>query len=189
MKSVIVLLAYMLSCTVVSGELDKGNLDRMKQTVKIDTVRIDTYRDQDRNKFEILRFNTSQYEMDKGPFYMQITVEIKDSDLNPYIQLMRYRGDVTKYEYVGQDRWELKIPHGELSRPRIRAYVIEYGVKDGDKFVPVAIETKNAKTAEEIIERCKTRIEEGVQLMHAYVYRDDSILDAEPETPKRVLTE
>ena len=189
MKSSILLAAYLLICSAVFGEVDKAELERMKRTVKIDTIRSDTYRDQDRNNFELLKFNTSQYEMDKGPFYMRVTVELKDSNTNPYIQLMRYRGDVTEYDYVGQDRWELHIPHGELSRPRIRAYVIEYGVMDGETFIPVATQTKNAKTADEIVERCESPLSKGIWMTHSYVYRDTLLLDEEPETPKKVLTE
>jgi hypothetical protein len=189
MRCFSLLLVVLMSCMVVAGELDKHELERLRQTVQIDTIRTESFRDQDRNEFQILKFNTSQYDMDTGPFYMRITVGIKAGDAKPYVQLMRRRGDVTEFEYDGQDRWELHIPHGELSGPRIRAYVIEYGVMDGDEFIIIASENKNAGDAEEIVERCGNALEKGVIMMHSYVYRDDSLLDMETETEKKVLTE
>jgi hypothetical protein len=176
---------------MVFGNLPADELERLQQTVKIDTIRDETFRDENRNESIILKFNTSQYEMDKESFYLRVTVEIKANGNLVYDQQMRQRKKIPNTEYIGQDRWEFHIPYGDYTMPRITAYVIEYGVMDDEKFLPVAVETSKAETPDEIIKRCSSRIEQNTQLKHAYIYLNDTgdNDDEEIESPMTTLTE
>jgi hypothetical protein len=64
------------------------------------------------------------------------------------------------------------VPQGELERPKVSAYVVEYGLMDEETFVPLAIEMDDVDSVEELTERSPSRLEDGVKLKHAYYYRN-----------------
>ena len=189
MKAFALIAVYILSCTAIFGNLPSDELERLQQTVKIDTIRDENYRDDDRKEFRILKFNTSQYEMDKQDFHIRVTVEMKANGKLVYAQQLRQRKEITNTEYIGQDRWEFHIPFGDYAMPRITAYVIEYGIMDEGKFLPVAIETKNADTADDIVKRSSFPIEQNTLLKHAYIYLNNGDDDDEVESSMTTLTE
>jgi len=191
MKPFVFFAVYILSCTAAFSNLSGEELERLQRTVKIDTIRDEIYRDDDRNEYTLFKFNTSQYEMDKDDFHIRVTLEIKANGKLVYAQQLRQRRNITSTEYIGQDRWEFHIPHGESAMPRITAYVIEYGIMDEGTFIPVAIETMNAETADEIVKRCSSGIEENTRLKHAYIYLNDVEDDdkEESQSPMTTLTQ
>jgi hypothetical protein len=188
MKSLAFLSVCILTGTVAVGELSQSDLERLQRTVSIDSVRTESYRDNNRNEFKVLKFNTSQYESEKIRFYIRVTVEMKANGNLVYAQQIRRKGDITNTEYIGQDRWEFYIPLGEYSSSRITAYVIEYGIMDNERFISVATATSRVKSREEIIERCQVQIEDNVELKHAYVYRDESLEEEEDELQSEMVT-
>lgn len=175
MKSFVTLMVCVLTCAAVFGELSEDQMKELQRYVRIASVRDQTVRDEDRNKIQVLSFVTTQSDQDTENYAVRVTVELADSDNNTYcVQLMRKQQLSSGYEYAGQDRWEVRIPEGDLSRPKINAYVIEYGKMDGEKFVPVALDDKDAESAEEIASRCATRMEDNVSMWHAFSYREYS---------------
>ena len=184
MKWNVLTVVFLAGCFSVFAEISEDEMDRMKRFVRIESVRDATERDDDRNKIEVLKFHTSQDEQDKEGFRMRVTVELTDKSKDSYCaQLIRYQGRVNP-EYKGQDRWEFHVPHGDLERPEITAYAIEYGVMDGETFVPVVSAFQDVDSVEELTGRCKSRIEEGVKLKHAYYYREnggDAGVDSEDD--------
>ncbi|MBL7016268.1 MAG: hypothetical protein ISR84_01785 [Kiritimatiellales bacterium] len=164
------------------AEISEDELGRFGRTVRIDSVRFATIRNKERQKVEVFEVSTSQDERDTDGLYLRVTVELKHgSGEKLCAQLIRQQCDVTTEEYAGRDQWEFYIPHGELKRPRIDAYVVEYGLMDGENFVPVATRTDDADDVNEIIENCSNKIaEDQLQMKHSYVYRDgDEELDSE----------
>lgn len=174
MKKMMLSLMLVAGCLAAFGEIDEKEMKRLKRYVRINSVNDGTIRNDDREKIAVLKFNTSQDERDKEGFRVRVTVEMTDkSKTSYYAQLMRKQAEVNS-EYLGQDRWEFHVPHGELERPKVTAYVVEYGLMDEETFVPLVIEMDGVDSVEELIERCKARIEDGVKMKHAYYYRDDA---------------
>jgi hypothetical protein len=172
MKKIIWFVMWLVGCLTVFGEIDERRMERLERYVKIDSVREATMRNDDLEKIEVLKINTSQDERDIEGFYIRVTVELTDRSKNTfYAQLMRPQAAVSS-EYMGQDRWEFHVPQGKLERPKVSAYVVEYGIMDEGTFVPFATELDDVDSLKELTDRSETRIEDGVKLMHAYYYRD-----------------
>ena len=174
MKKMMLSVMLVAGCLAAFGEIDEKEMKRLKRYVRVDSVNDSTFRNKDREKIAILKFNTSQDERDKEGYRVRVTVELTDKSKDSYYaQLMRNQAEVSS-EYLGQDRWEFHVPHGELERPKVSAYVVEYGLMDEETFVPLAVEMDDVDSAEELIERCKARIDKGVKMKHGYLYRDDA---------------
>jgi hypothetical protein len=186
MKWIMVFVVFFAGCLAVFGEIDQKEIKRLQRGVRIDSVQDVTFRNDDREKLVLLRFNTTQDERDKEGFRIRVTVELTDKSKDCfYAQLMRRQGTVNS-EYLGQDLWEFYIPHAELERPKVSAYVVEYGIMDGDTFVPIASALDDVDSVEELTGRCQSRIETGVKLKHAYVYREGAA-ETEEESLLRTL--
>jgi hypothetical protein len=146
--------------------------EKLSRSVKIGTINSDTIRDNDDKKIEVFKFHTYQDERDKNlNFRVRVTVEMTDkSGQACFAQINREQGSLHE-EYTGEDDWEFQIPHGEMDRPKVTAYVIQYGILEDGMFIPVAEKLSKTGSAEEITKRTPCRAE-FVKTVHYYWYRD-----------------
>ncbi len=167
------LLVFCMSCFVAVGAgISEDELERLERTVKIGSVNDDTVENDADEEFEQLKFYTYQNEDDDYNFRMRVTMELTDRSKNTYFaQLMKPRG-VVSAEYTGEDNWKFEVPHGDLERPKVTAYVVQYGIQLGSEFVVLAEETDDVDTVEELTERSPTRLEQKPAIQHQYSYRD-----------------
>jgi len=118
-----------------------------------------------RNKeFFVFRFRTFQNDknQDKEPFNLfehyrlKVTVQLKDRRTRSVV-FAHHEEDVAKknpklrlIDYEGT-QWEFRIPFGEMQKPKLDAYAIEFGfVKDG-YFVPLSVDLESVDSADEIL--------------------------------------
>jgi len=139
-----------------AGELSPAH-KKVKKSYK-DKMRISSVQDfKDRNamgdKVEVIFVRTVQDKREHIDGLMRITVELEDKEDNLYCAQMILKQGGRASRYMGKDEWTFHISHGDLNRPKLSAYVVEYGVKYEDVFVPVAEECDHADTAAEILKR------------------------------------
>lgn len=186
MKRFLISLALLLGCSISFGAELSPELATLKEklssTIKIGSVNIDTIRDDNGNKIEVIKFHTYQDERDKDlNFRMRVTVEMTDkSDQTCFAQINREQGAVHE-EYTGEDDWEFQLPYGDLERPKVSAYAIQYGIFDAGQFIPVVEAFKNCDSAEEITARTACRANFS-QTLHYYWFRnlDDEVVSSNP---------
>ncbi len=167
------LLVFCVSCFLAVGaEISEDDLERLERSVKIGSVNDDTVENDADEESEQLKFYTYQNEDDDYNFRVRITMELTDRSKNTYFaQLMKPRG-VVDTEYTGEDNWKFEVPHGDLERPKVTAYVVQYGIQMGAEFIVLAEETDDVDTVEELTERSPTRLEQKPVILHQYKFRD-----------------
>ncbi len=167
------LLVFCVSCFfAVGAEVSEDELERLERTVKIGSVSDDTIENDADEELEQLKFYTYQNEDDEYNFRMRVTIELTDKSKNTYFaQLIKSRG-VVDTEYTGEDNWDFRVPHGDLERPKVTAYVVQYGIQVDAKFIVLAEETDDVDTVEELTERSPTRLEQKPVILHQYKFRD-----------------
>ena len=172
MKYYVWLLVFCLNCfAAVGAELSEDELKDLRKSIKIGSVRDNTIRGDDDKKSEVVKFFTYQNEDDPFEFRMKIVAEMTDKSKNThYTQVARLQGEVDT-EYTGEDNWRFILPHGELDRPRLTAYVIQYGYMNGTNFVVLAEEFDGVDSLEELMERTSTLLEQKAVIKHQYNYR------------------
>jgi hypothetical protein len=175
------LLVFCLSCLFAVAEpLSEDELERLQDGVRISSVNDDTVDgdeiglDED-TEFVQLKFYTYQDEDDaeKYTFYMRVTVEMTDKKTGTicYAQFAREQGPVDP-EYTGEDNWQFVVSQGDMQRPKVTAYAVQYGVIVDGKPVFIAEELDDVDSVDEIIERTPTRLDQKPQILHQYSYRD-----------------
>ena len=175
MKRYVVSLCVVAAAFVSLGaELSKDLLklqEDLSSRTKIGTVNDTTLRDNDK-KFEVLKCSTNQDPRKKDlNFRMRVTVELTDKAENTcWAQINREQGPVDK-EYTGEDVWEFRIPHGEMEKPKVTAYAVQYGILKDGEFIPVAEKFSKVDTVEEITSKSANRIEFS-QTLHYYSYNN-----------------
>ncbi|QHI68053.1 hypothetical protein [Tichowtungia aerotolerans] len=179
----VMLLAVCLGCFSAFGEkISDDEIDRLKGTVKIGGVSDSTEDGEEDEELEVLSFYTNQYEDDaeEYEFRIKVVVEITDKKAKKVYQakMARMQGAVDT-EYTGEDNWAFKIPYGEMEKPKITAYVIQYGVLSDREFVILAEEMDDVDSLEELEARAPTMVERNPVLFHQYNYRDTASEDEE----------
>lgn len=180
MKHYILLLVFCLSCFAAFGAgMSEDEMNRLQKSVKILSINEDTVRADDDSKSEAIKFSTYQDENDDAlNFRMRITVELTDKNKKTYFAQMARGQGALHEEYTGEDNWEFQIPHGDLERPKVTAYAIQYGVLCDGEFIPLAEEFDDVKSADEITARTTNRIDIK-STWHTYSYRDgDEVLQS-----------
>ncbi len=173
MKRYILLLVFCLSCFAVFGAgLSEDEMEKLQKRVKILSVNDETVRGDDDEKSEAIKFSTYQDEHDDAlNFRMRITVELTDRSKKTYFaQMARAQGAVDS-EYTGEDNWEFQIPHGDLERPKLTAYSIQYGILYEGEFIVLVEETDDVDSADEITARNTERVDIK-STKHTYSFRD-----------------
>jgi hypothetical protein len=186
MKYLFSLLALLSVCIPLCGEeLSPETLqlkEKLSKSVKIGTIGIDTLRDSDDRKIEIFKFHTYQDERDKDlNFRVRVTIEMTDkAGQTCFAQLNREQGSVHE-DYTGEDDWEFQISHGDLDKPKVSAYVVQYGILENGTFIPVSEKLWKVDSVDEITKRTSCRTEFAKPL-HSYWYRntDDEVVSSNP---------
>ncbi len=195
MKSYLLLIVLLVSHLPAFGELTEKELKQFKSNLEIGGVRADTWKSEDREKFELLEVNTFQseddplnYEMNR--FRLRLVVELTDKQGNTY--LVKFAGNAPAdydSEYQGEDYWGLYMAHGDLERLKISGYVVQYGLMDGETFIPLA---EDEDDAEEMLERVRNRTTKlfpgKVDLRHYYMFEDsnEGVTESIPVKIRRV---
>lgn len=156
--------------------------EKLAKTVKIGTINVDTARDSENKKSEVFKFHTYQDERDKDLiFRVRVTVEMTDKAGNTcFAQFNRAQGAVHE-EYTGEDDWIFQVAHGDMDKPKISAYAIQYGILQDGVFVPVAEKLWKVDSVDEITKRTSCRTE-FIKNQHSYWYRnsDDETVSSSP---------
>jgi len=101
-----------------------------------------------------------------------VTVELEDRAKNTYFARVERKQGSTHPDYVGKDEWVMQIPHGDLERPKVSAYIIQYGILNDGEFIILAEEFDDVDTLEELMERTTTRLEGVKSIEHYYWFTD-----------------
>jgi hypothetical protein len=144
-------------CLVLSGFGED-----VKYNGVISGVNVSSGSNKEGGNVDILRANTLQ----NGPVFpgfLRATVEMTDKEDNVFRGESvsgSAAGEVTGGEFKGRKftgavRWEVDVEHGDLKRPRITAYVVEYGYMDGKNFVCLDKECYRVESREDLLERTK----------------------------------
>jgi len=173
MKRYAMLIALCLSCfTAAAAELSEEVLEHLKESVKIGGIGDDTFRNEDGEKIELLKFYTFQNEDDDYEFRLRVTVELSEKSKKVvFAQLMRGQGELDP-EYTGEDNWRFELPQGNLKRPKMTAYAIQYGVLHEGNFIVLVEEFDDVDSLEELTERTTVRAENKPVIKHQYTFRD-----------------
>lgn len=170
-----VMLVFLAGCFVAVGALTEDQKEDLEDSVKIGGVNDDTIEDDNDTKFEQLTFYTYQDEdsVEDYTFYIKVTVELteKKSKKSYYAQFARKQGDVDT-EYTGQDNWDFTVAYGDLKKPKITAYVIQYGIIEDKEFIVLTEEMDDVDSLEELTTRSPDRLEQKPRILHMYSYRD-----------------
>lgn len=185
-KTVLLLTLLFSGMFFASGELTKDELDRFDARLKIGGIRTDRWRSEDREEYELLQVNTLQNQedplnYDMSRFRIRIAVEVTDRDKNTY--LVKFTGNAPESyhaDYTGEDTWRLYMAHGDLGRLKITGYAVQYGIMDGETFVPLAEDEDDASEMLERVRQQETILFSGkVYLRHIHIYDDRSRGDTE----------
>lgn len=194
-KIYLLLAVLFASHLLAFGELTDKDLKQFESNLEIGGVRITSWKNDDREKYEVLQVNTlqsqddpRQYDMSK--FRVRLAVELTDSQKNTY--LVKFTGNAPEdynSDYNGEDYWKLYMAHGDLGRIKISGYVVEYGFMDGETFVVLAVDEDDSEKMQARVQQQTTQLFPGkVYLRHYYMYDDSSEGDTESTemTIKRV---
>jgi hypothetical protein len=168
------------------GVLTEDELDLFDKRLQIAAIRTDDWKNEDREKYEVLEVNTVQSQddprnYDMKRFRIRMAVELTDQEKNTYlVQVTGNAPDSYNLDYKGEDYWKLYMAHGDLGRLKITGYAVQYGIMDGEEFVPLA---ENEDDADEMLERVRqqtTVLFPGrLYLRHYYIYDDSNEGDTE----------
>lgn len=147
--------------------------------VSVGGLNIDDFRNDEDEKIESIKFYTYRDRYDEQVYRVRVTIEMTDRDDNIYFAQIQRGQSTYPEEYVGDDGWEFQIAHGSLNRPKVSAYVIQYGILKDSVYIPIAEFTDKAETPEEIIERATAGRLDIECTWHIYKYEDgEDILDS-----------
>lgn len=111
----------------------------------------DDMEDDNGNEFIVFTFGSRQDEREKREFSMRVTVQLSDkkTKTSGFAQMVTSPHRVPK-NYAGQTDWEFRIPFGDMKKPKVSAYAVEFGFTQDSYFVPVVAEYEDTESAEEI---------------------------------------
>jgi hypothetical protein len=175
-KRVLLLCIVLVFSSSVYGEISPKELRQYSKVIRMDAVRATSDKRGDK-KSEKLEIEFSGGDDDRDPKYLENTwirfsVEITDKAAKKtYLaEIKRKHGAIAQeganYDsYSGEGWWVFTIPCTEqLDRLRISAYVLQYGLMDGDVFVPFQEKIKGVKSYDELLERTTTSYPEKCSL-------------------------
>ncbi len=159
MKRFVCLLIVLLSCSAVNAaEFSEKEMKKMKRSVKILSVSDRKIKNKKGEKVLLFKLNTYQNEDYTFKFRLRVTVEITDKNGDTYFsQAMKSQGG-TCSDYYGEDYWEFQIDYGELERPKVTAFVLQYGIWHENEFLPLCEEFDDVDSLEELQERSTVRL-------------------------------
>lgn len=185
----LLLIVFFARCLPVVAELSEDDMEHFDRYLQIYKVKDFTWRNENRDKFEVVQVSTLQspedpklYDMSR--FRMRLAVEVTDDQKKTHLIKFNARArEDFESMYTGEDFWELYIPYGDLGRLKISGYVVQYGLMDGDTFVVLA---EDEDDSEKMLERVRAQTTElfagKVFLSHYYMYENS--YDAKTESSR-----
>jgi len=170
---------FLTSCLMSSGELSRDEMKSLRD-VEIAGTRTDTWKNDDREKYEVLEVNTFQNEddpldYDMNQFRIRMVVELTNKEKKSFI--IHFTGSPSNNydsEYMGEDYWKLYMAHGDLGRLSITGFAVQYGIMDEETFVPLGEEFDDVKSFDELSERTTTPFVGKFYLRHYFMYDDST---------------
>lgn len=161
------------------GTLTKDQFEDLQDKVGIGGVNDDIDENDAGEDCLFLKFYTNQPEKSEYKFRVRVFAELTDKKTKEaYWTKFSRSQSASNIEYTGEDNWEFILPLGNLEKPRLTAYVIQFGILQGANFVVLAEETDHVDSADEITARASL-LEQKAEIKHAYSYRD---VDGEVQT-------
>ena len=194
-----IFLTVALFCSFISVTADElpEYLQELKEDyenkIKVWAIDDDDFEDDDEKEWFILKFCTSQDDNDKSvqlSYRLRITVQLTDkkTDTVVFSQIewdkIKIIGDMVGY--TGRTDWQFWIPFGEMKKPKLTAYVIEFGLKRDGYFVPVAVECDGVESAEEITEGGGSKVKMYHTLRNSIYYGEGNTYPRHPLTGEEV---
>jgi hypothetical protein len=180
MKHWSVILWILLAGFLMAGAaLTEDELEYLEDSARIVGVSDDTIDIEDEYGEDVewvqLKFTINQRQKYKEDykFRVRVTVELTDKKTKTiaHARFARERGGFGE-EYTGVDVWRFLVPQGELKRPKVTAYAIQYGMLVDGEFVVLAEELDGVDAAEEIEERTPERLEQKPEMEYQYYFLD-----------------
>jgi hypothetical protein len=131
----------------------EAQVKKLKKQLSMGSVVKNDFRDEKDQKWERIKVTTEQ-EKD-SPFMgaMRFTVEMTDKEGKTICGQKVQPQAKHPAEYAGRDEWTFDFPHGDLDKPKITAYALEYGWETNKVFTPVIQEFNKSESAGEILAR------------------------------------
>lgn len=149
------LAAVFLAAGIRAEEDMEALIDKLKGHISLGSVSKTDFRDPNDQKFEQVKLTTEQDEDDPFMGTLRFTVELTDRDGEVRWGQILLKQAKRPAEYEGRDEWTFNFPHGDLNRPAISAYALEYGWEANKVFTPVRQEFYKCESADEITARNK----------------------------------
>jgi hypothetical protein len=153
MKYSWVVTVLILVCLSVSGEVSEDQLKDFRHLVRIDSIR--DYEGRSRaNKKHTLEVVFSSENDGVEDILVRVAVEMTDRKTKQVYLAGKTRkfGQMPR-NYRGEGLWYFTVPYGNFDRLKMTAYVVEFGVLDGDEFVPFLTECDHAESFDELTGR------------------------------------
>lgn len=137
-------------------------------------IKTTNWKNDDREKFMVLEINSYQAGRDDAMqgHRISIAVEVTDKAKNTYLATIIADQPAPESIYTGEDRWEFRMPEGDLERPKITAYAVQYGIMDEDTYVILDEDYDDVDSMEELKERTTTPLPGNVVLRNYYTIDD-----------------
>lgn len=137
----------------VSEEVEKLQ-NEYKGRMKVWAVEEDEYEAPNGKEFLVLKFESRQDIRDTDLNYeMHVTVQLTDKKTKTvtFAKAVDVPGAITDINrYADHTAWEYRIPFGNMQKPKLTAYAIEFGFLKEGEFIPIAAEYDKVESAEEI---------------------------------------
>ncbi len=187
MRFYVLLFVFCVSHLLASAELSEKDVKRLQRNVEVAGARISDYKNREsREKFQVLEINTFQDQDATTGFRIYLAVELTDKNKVKY--LVEFTGspsDDYDSAYQGEDYWKLYVPIANFDQLKITGYFIQYGIMDGETFVPLAERMSKVKTLDELKKRATTPFPGPFNLQHYYMY-DDQTEGVQESIPRMV---
>lgn len=177
MKRGLLLFVFCAGCLVSNGEISKKQLKEFGKLAGLDGVSVSTEKTRQGVEFEVVRVDYSSEETGLEDIFVRIAVEVKDKEKNVYlIQEMGQYGDFGsgRGDYTGEGYWELSIPYGSFDKVKVIACAVEFGVYDGEEFVPFDSDYDHVKTFKELLDHKATPFPDKCKFGYTYLISSDS---------------
>jgi len=170
----ILMLVLLAGCFVAVAEVTDDELEDLEDKVKISSINDDDFEEDDID-YQELKIRTYQDEdsAEEYTFYISVTVEFteKKTKKSSYAQFARTQ-DAVDSEYNGEDSWQFIMAEGDLEKPKISAYVIQYGIIVDKKFIVVVEEMDDVDSLEELMTRTPDKVPQKPRILHQHNFRD-----------------
>ncbi|QHI68824.1 hypothetical protein [Tichowtungia aerotolerans] len=159
MQTVRLILAFLAlglysTAAEVSEEMAKLQ-DEYKGHMKIWAVEDDEEESSSGREYFLLKFESRQDVRDRHLNYeMHAAIQLTDkkTDQVVYAEATAVPSELPPDDfYADHTKWELKIPFGDMKKPKLTASAIEFGFIRNGQFIPIAVDYDKVDSMEEIV--------------------------------------